>query len=247
MNGIPSRVRVAAGLDPSAGAGLLADAQAVQACGAGLEGVVTALTVQDRGRFHRFEPVDEALVQAQWRALHKPGERVVCKLGMTGGAALLDWLLRAIDEADQPLVLDPVWRASSGTLLADENWRAVLLKQAGVVDLLTPNLDEVNWLLQDVVDDGDRAAKLLLQQGFVRVLIKGGHQSGRWLCDRFYIDGSRVASWCWPALPGSYRGTGCRLASAIAGWYAMGLDWQQAVDRALHWLHAWLPEHGIKV
>ena len=55
--GAPPRVLVAAGLDPSGGAGLAADVEALLAVGARALPVATALTVQGPAGAFRFEPV----------------------------------------------------------------------------------------------------------------------------------------------------------------------------------------------
>ena len=231
-------VWVAAGLDPSGGAGLLADQMAVHSTGAWMQGVVTAHTVKSLGRCLSVRPVDETLQRAQWQALMEDGPADVCKLGMTGSAAMLDWLLQQMVEQGVPVVVDPVLRASSGAKLVDPDWLSVLRAQASRVALLTPNLEEVDALLAgEPVTDMDEAAARLQALGFGHVLIKGGHGSGPEKVDRLYRGGHLLAQWRWPALAGTFRGTGCRLASATAGWYAQGCDWSEAVERAGHWLH----------
>ncbi len=233
-----ARVWVAAGLDPSAGAGLLADQMAVRSTGAWMQGVVTAHTVQNLRQCLSVLPVEPALLRQQWQALIDEGLPDVCKLGMTGSAEMLDWLLDQMARHGVPVVVDPVLQASSGTALADREWLSVLRAQAGRVALLTPNLDEVAALLGDArTDNLDEAASRLRAMGFHQVLIKGGHGRGEEKVDRLYRDGDLAGQWRWPALPGSFRGTGCRLASATAGWFAMGCDWPEAVERAGHWLH----------
>src|SRR5471032_31113 len=78
---VPS-VLILAGLDPSGGAGLLADAEAVRACGARPLCVATALTVQTTRRARRFEPVPAALVREQSLALLEEEDVRAIKLGM---------------------------------------------------------------------------------------------------------------------------------------------------------------------
>src|SRR5205085_10705786 len=64
----PPAVLVLAGLDPSGGAGLLADVVAVRACGVVLLCVATALTVQAARAALRFQAVDAPLlvVSIRW-------------------------------------------------------------------------------------------------------------------------------------------------------------------------------------
>ncbi len=230
------RVWLASGLDPTADAGFMADQQAVWAAGVLAQGVVTALTAQNAAGVQGIFPVPLDWIKAQWDALLVDGLPDACKLGMTGTAEVLSWLLQSMHGFRVPVVLDPVHKATRGQSLADEAYRQALLAQAPMVALLTPNLDEVAWLLGYVEPEREAAAAVLSSLGFERILIKGGHGRDEWLVDTYYEQGVEKARWRWPARSGTYRGTGCRLAAAIAAYHARGLDWQQAIDQALNWL-----------
>ncbi len=234
-----NRVWIAAGLDPSGGAGVLADVAAVHAMGAWPQAVITALTVQNLHQALEVRSVELDLIQAQFSALRQEGRPRVCKLGMVGQAKTLEWLLQWLGDEQIPVVLDPVMQASAGHALMSGDALAALRRHARRIDLLMPNLDELQTLLEVKNLPGpDEAARQLHDMGFARVLIKGGHGTGPVREDALYEHGRCLARWSWPALPGSFRGTGCRLASATAAAYAMGKHWADAVAQALHWLHA---------
>ncbi len=231
-------VWIAAGLDPSGGAGVLADVAAVNAMGAWPQAVITALTVQNLCEALDVRSVETELIRTQFTLLRREGRPRVCKLGMAGRASTLEWLLQWLAEEQVPVVLDPVMWASAGHALMQRETLTLLRRHAQSIALLTPNMDEVRALLGvQKLPAPDVAAERLYAMGFARVLLKGGHGEGPVLEDRLYEQGRCVASWSWPALPGKFRGTGCRLASAIAAAHAMGQDWPDAVDRALQWLH----------
>ena len=80
-------VLVLAGLDPSGGAGLLADAETVRALGAHPLCVATALTVQTMRAARRFQPVDPSLIADAMRALLEEEDVRAIKVGMVGDAA----------------------------------------------------------------------------------------------------------------------------------------------------------------
>ena len=80
-------VLVLAGLDPSGGAGLLADAETVRALGAYPLCVATALTVQTMRAARRFQPVDPSLIADAMRALLEEEDVRAIKVGMVGDAA----------------------------------------------------------------------------------------------------------------------------------------------------------------
>jgi hydroxymethylpyrimidine/phosphomethylpyrimidine kinase len=62
------------------------------------------------------------------------------------------------------------------------------------------------------------------------VLVKGGHRGGAPV--DLLVEGRRVTRFTGRRRPGTARGTGCRLASAIAGYLAGGESLDEAVRRA---------------
>jgi len=231
------RVLVVAGLDPSGGAGLLADAEALAKVGARSWAVAAALTAQGPGGAGGFLPITPEFLLKQLEALLGGGElpRAV-KTGMLGTAALaraLSERLAAPPLARAPLVVDPVLSASTGAPLLDAGDQtpgealAPLLERAR---LATPNLSELSLLTgQDTsTDEGAvRAARLLPARA---VLVKGGHRGGAPV--DLLVEGRRVTRFGGRRRPGTARGTGCRLASAIAGLLARGESLETAVRRA---------------
>jgi hydroxymethylpyrimidine/phosphomethylpyrimidine kinase len=69
------------------------------------------------------------------------------------------------------------------------------------------------------------------------VLIKGGHGEGDEIINSWF-SASHDQVWRWPRLSGGFHGSGCTLASAIAACLATGLDMQQALSAAQHWVQA---------
>jgi hydroxymethylpyrimidine/phosphomethylpyrimidine kinase len=217
-------VLVLAGLDPSGGAGLLADAEAVRESGARPLCVATALTVQTSRAARNFAPVPAALVEQQARALLEEEPVAAVKLGMLATPALAAAALAIAGEARVPLVVDPVLRASSGAPLFDGDARAAYLPLfAGAV--VTPNLGEAAALLGLAAPPADvasmaEAARALVALGARAALVKGGHLEGEAvdvLCEGAALHELRAAR-----LAAGARGTGCRLASALAARLALG-------------------------
>lgn len=231
------RVLVVAGLDPSGGAGLVADLEALAAVGARGWAVASAVTAQGPRGARGFEPVSLALLLAQIDALLAGRERPrAVKTGMLATAALARALAARLAErplSKVPLVVDPVLGASSGAALLDLGGAtpaealATLLSRAR---LATPNLPELAALTgRDVSSDAGaiRAARELPSRA---VLVKGGHREGAPV--DLLVQGRRVTRLAGRRRPGTARGTGCRLASAVAGLLAAGLPLEEAVRRA---------------
>jgi hydroxymethylpyrimidine kinase/phosphomethylpyrimidine kinase len=255
-----------AGSDPTGGAGLQADLQVLRARGVHGMGVVTALTVQDTARVHQVLPAFPSVVRDQLRVLLRDVTPHAVKIGMLAtddvlrAVALgLDALEGAGDAPSPPLVLDPVLRASDGTLLLERRAWGGLRELVGRVALVTPNLPEAEALVER--DVSSRAGVEAAARDFVRslgagaALVKGGHAEGAPDDCLARREGSGVrVDW----LPGErvegapVHGTGCALSSAIAAELARGADPGAAVDAARTWLRGALrtaraPGHGARL
>jgi hydroxymethylpyrimidine/phosphomethylpyrimidine kinase len=225
-------VLCAAGHDPSGGAGIGADGEAIRAAGAHALSVVTCLTTQDSCGLRRLWPQPPTQVDEQCRLLLADSRVTAIKIGLLGDTALLRTLVGVIqDHPDLPVVLDPVLATGAGQSVAD----AALCNQMRqrlfpAVTLLTPNVPEAQTLSDAVAPDD--CAEHLLRLGCMWVLITGTHASGEQVTNRLYGRNGSRASWDWPRLPGEYHGSGCTLASAIAGRLALGQEVPQAVAEA---------------
>jgi hydroxymethylpyrimidine/phosphomethylpyrimidine kinase len=237
-------VLVLAGLDPSGGAGLLADAEAVRATGARPLCVATALTVQTTRAARRFTPVDAALVAESARALLEEEDVRAVKIGMIGGPAVADAVAPLLERHRRlPRVVDPVLAASSSASLFDGPLpaaRNAYLRLASGA-LLTPNAPEAAALLGIERLDDPLAAAALLGKGAGAVLLKGGHLPGNPTDFLFRPEGTERFSE--PRIPVTARGTGCRLASGVAAGLALGMPLREAIVAARALVREYLQSH----
>lgn len=232
------RVLVVAGLDPSGGGGLLADAGAVEAVGARVWTVATAFTAQGSGGARGFTATTPEFLLAQLEALLGGRERPrAVKTGMMGTAALVRALAERLGRRPLgrvPLVVDPVLAASSGASLLDTGGLSPgealgpLLERARLV---TPNLAELAALTGDDTSTDENAVRAARRLPSRAVLVKGGHRAGAPV-DLLVEGRRRVTRLPGRRRPGTARGTGCRLASAIAGLLAQGTSLEESVRRA---------------
>lgn len=225
------------GLDPSGGAGLQADIEAIGQSGAHAAIACTALTVQNSQQVFGFEVTSKALLLAQANAVVNDLPIRCVKSGMLGTtdniAALADFLR---EHPDYYYVLDPVLVANSGGSLGDQ---ATLVKAfvelIPLATLLTPNTVELRALTGE--DDLELATQKLFAMGAKAVLVKGGHEdTPDHIRNALYIDGELISETRCPRLEGEYHGSGCSLASFIAGRLALGDELQAAVNHAETWL-----------
>lgn len=225
------------GLDPSGGAGLQADIEAIGQSGAHAAIACTALTIQNSQEVFGFEATSKELLLAQAHAVVGDLPIQCVKSGMLGTtdniAALAEFLR---EHPEYRYVLDPVLVANSGGSLGDQ---ATLVKAfvelIPLATILTPNTVELRALTGE--QDLEAATQKLFAMGAKAVLVKGGHEdTADYIRNALYIDGEFVAESHCPRLAGEYHGSGCSLASFIAGRLAMGDELKIAVQHAETWL-----------
>jgi hydroxymethylpyrimidine/phosphomethylpyrimidine kinase len=226
-------VMVFAGSDPSGGAGLQADIEAIASMGAHAAPVVTALTVQDSQGMIRFEPTDAGLIVEQARAVLEDMPVAAIKVGMLGSVENAEAIHSILmDYPDIPVVLDPIIRAGGGgELSSDEIIDAMVSLLFPLTTILTPNSEEARALAPEA-DTLDACAQELLELGSEFILITGTHENTEHVMNRLYSGHQLMESFAWERLPHSYHGSGCTLSSAIAGLLAHGLEPFTAINEA---------------
>lgn len=232
MSSPPPIVLTFAGSDPTGGAGLQADLLTLASMGCHPLSVVTALTVQDTHGVSAVEAVDAAQVRRQAERLLADIEVAAFKLGILGSAANVAAIAAILaDYAAVPVVLDPVLASGRGDTLASgemiASLRELLVPQSTV---MTPNSLEARRLAEE--EDLAQAARRLVARGAEYVLVTGTHEPARQVVNTLYDAGGVVREDRWPRLAGTYHGSGCTLASAIAAALANGLAVPEAVRDA---------------
>ena len=219
----PPVVLIIASNDPSGGAGLAADIQAVSALGAHPAPVAAAFTVQDTRDVRRVQALDPEFVSEQARAVFADLPVAAIKLGLLASAEVGRAVARLLREhPGLPLVVDPVLRASGGAGLAEDALLQVYLQEIfPLASVVTPNMAESRRLAPETADAA-AAARILLKIGAAHVLITGADEPTAEVHNLLLsADGGRE-DFTWPRLPGVYHGSGCTLASAIAARLARG-------------------------
>jgi hydroxymethylpyrimidine/phosphomethylpyrimidine kinase len=228
-----------AATDPSGGAGLQADILTLSSMGCHALSVVTAITVQDTIGVHGVLPIDAEWVADQARSVLEDMPVTVFKIGLLGSVETIAAIAEVVsDYPEVPLVLDPVMTSGRGDELASEDvvaaMRELLVPQT---TLITPNSLEARRLAIDEVDDSDEpsleeCARRILTLGCEYVLITGTHENTPQVVNTLYSQEGVVRSDSWERLPGTYHGSGCTLAAAIAATIANGLSVSEAVRDA---------------
>lgn len=226
-------VMVLAGHDPSGGAGIQADMEAIASQGGHAVSVITCLTVQDTCNVQRIEPVVDYLIEQQAEALLADMPIAAIKIGLLGSIPAVQAVHRILLQApDVPVILDPILAAGGGkSLSSDLLLEAIREYLLPLTTLLTPNVPEAAQLAIHG-DTLDAYALSLLDQGCSHVLLTGTHADTAQVENALYGEGKRLRTWTWERLPETYHGSGCTLASACAVNLAKGMDMVKAVATA---------------
>lgn len=234
----PPIVLAFAASDPSGGAGIQADLMTLSSMGCHVLTVITAITVQDTLGVEAVHALDADWVEDQARAVLEDMPVAAFKIGMVGSVENISVIAEIVsDYPDIPLVLDPVLASGRGDELASEEMleaiRELLLPQTTV---LTPNSMEARRLAEEDEDedapDLANCAQRLISYGCEYVLVTGTHENTPKVINTLYGENGQIRSDRWERLPGSYHGSGCTLASAIAANLANGQDVADAVRDA---------------
>ena len=237
--------------DPTGGAGLQADLLAIASMGCHAASIVTGTTVQDSAGVEEFVALDADHVDDQARTILEDMPVAAFKIGVLGDVETVAAVAEIVsDYPDLPVVLDPVIASARGDAFGDDDsLRAIRELLLPLATLVTPNSYEARRLatLDDGSDDEeseteapghkaitlDAAAALLIEWGAEFVLVTGTHENTPDVVNALFgeRDGAvaRLREDTWQRLAGSYHGSGCTLASAIAALLAAGLSLENAV------------------
>jgi len=250
---IPHALSIA-GVDPSGGAGVLADIKTMSALGAYGTAVIAALTAQNTQGVTGIAPVAPEFVAQQIDTLFADVPIDAVKIGMLGQKLVTRVVAERMAHWNPAhLVLDPVMIAKSGDALLEPaavaELREALVPRA---TMITPNLPEAGVLLDtspaDSLKEMRRAAeklrRLLDDAGERWVFLKGGHLPGSDTTDLLH-DGDRMIE-----LPGrridtpNTHGTGCTLSAALSALLPQVKDVPETARRAKTYLVAAIAQSG---
>ena len=229
-----------AGLDPSGGAGIVADIKTIAALGGFPAAALTSITYQNTTGVFGAEHQTAATLRAQVEPIVADLEVAAAKTGMLPTAEIVAEVARLFAEENLPApVVDPVMVATSGDVLIDEEavhiLRTRLLPLARVV---TPNIPEAEKLAGFAIeteDDMRRAAQFIQSLGARAVLVKGGHRQirpGEAVDVLLGEDGILTELRSEYLDVGEVHGSGCTLSAAIAACLGQGMSLQHAVETA---------------
>lgn len=227
-----------AGLDPSGGAGIIADIKTFAAFGCFPTAAVSSITFQNTQGVYGSESQSAGAIRGQVIPILDDYTVDAVKTGMLPTSEAIEETAKIISERSlRNLVVDPVVRSTSGYDLIDNAALKALIKSLfPPSDLITPNIPEAERISGIAIDserDIHDAAEVMRKFGARNILIKGGHLGSSDIARDFLFLGEELT-----VLEGEYyettatHGTGCTLSSAIAANLALGRDLREAVGIA---------------
>lgn len=241
----PPLVLTIAGFDPTSGAGITADLKTFAANQTYGVACISCHTVQNTQGARSFYPVPPAQLEEELECLLEDVSPQAGKLGMLGTRAAVEVVMRQLERHRLPwLVLDPVYAATSGVRLCDEDaWQLLRERLLPLAHVVTPNLGEaaaLTGLAVTKLAEMEEAARRIHQMGVRYVVIKGGH------LERpvdLVFDGDQMVTLAADRVrtPNTH-GTGCTFSAAIAANLAGGKRVLDAVVQAKAYVTAALKQ-----
>ena len=228
-----------AGVDPSGGAGIIADIKTFFAFGVFPTAAISSITFQNTQGVFGAEHQTAKSVRQQIEPILNDYEVAAVKTGMLPTGEVIEEVASILSERKlRNIIVDPVVRSTSGyDLIDDHALRSLINKLFPRSDLVTPNVPEAERITGIAIENEDDirdAASIIRGFGAENVLIKGGHlrRTANEARDYLFIGDERYVITAEFHETRATHGTGCTLSSAIAAGMALGNDLVSAVRRA---------------
>lgn len=233
-----------AGIDPSGGAGIVADIKTIAAFGCFPAAAITSITFQNAQRVFGAEHQSPATLRAQVEPIVRDVKVAAAKTGMLPTAKIVAEVVRLFSEEDLPApVVDPVMVSTSGhDLIGEEAFAILTTELLSVARLVTPNIPEAERLAGFAIQtekDMKRAAEAICSLGAPAVLVKGGHRLASQVqaLDVLIDNAGAFTEFREEYIDvGEVHGSGCTLSAAIAANLARNLSLVDAIAAAKNYL-----------
>lgn len=231
-----------AGLDPSGGAGVIADIKTFSAFGCFAAAAISSITFQNTNGVFGAEHQTSDSVRQQVEPIIDDYEIAALKTGMLPTLEVIEEVARLKDKmGNARFVVDPVVRSTSGYDLIDNDALRSLTKVLfPLSDLITPNRPEaerISGVAIESLEDIRAAASVMRSMGARNVLIKGGHiasnaNGNRKATDYLFLNEELHTFDADFIETTATHGTGCVLAAAITANLSLKRGMKESVGLA---------------
>lgn len=227
-----------AGLDPSGGAGILADCKTFEQHQVIGLAVLTANTIQTENDFIELQWMDLNFIMESIKTLFKNYPITVVKIGIVPSLSFLNTIVETIRKLapNTKIVWDTVLKSSSNYDFLTMYNRAELNSILTKIDLITPNYDEIQKLYPNYIKD-----KLWTKNELpTAILVKGGHNKTALGTDYLFIQNEIIELPPTNTFDRPKHGSGCVLSAAIAANLALGKNLKEACTDAKLYIEKYL-------
>jgi hydroxymethylpyrimidine/phosphomethylpyrimidine kinase len=222
-----------AGSDSGGGAGIQADLKTFSALGVYGTSVITAITAQNLDGVTGIQPIDPEIVRKQMIAVFTGYPVMGVKTGMLFSTEIIETVTETYSLYKSiPLVIDPVFAATSGSkLIQDSAIQALINNLFPLATVITPNIPEAEFLSGNKInteDDLKKVAEKLFATYKIPILAKGGHLENS--ANDILVDSNGLRIYPQETIRGvNNHGSGCTFSAAIAAELAKGASVREAI------------------
>ncbi len=168
------QVLTIAGSDPSSGAGIQSDLLVFSSLRVYGVSVITSLTAQNTQGIIDIKGLEPSIIRAQLDAVFNDFRIRAIKIGMVYTKDVVDLLYDYLKDIKIPIVIDPVLRSTTNTILLREDAYDSLKRLLRLAYVITPNIREAEMLTGMSINDIEDA-KSACKEFRRDIIITGGH------------------------------------------------------------------------
>lgn len=223
-----------AGLDPSGGAGILADIKTFEQHKVTGFAISTANTIQTENQFYEIQWTDLSFVIRSIETMFLNYKISAVKIGIVSSLNDLNQIVSTVKQLSPltKIVWDPVLKSTTKFEFMTIEDRLDLKNILSKIDLITPNYHEAEILFPDFISKENEFSS--------SILLKGGHNEKAIGTDRLFLKDE-----IFELLPSEKKcsekhGSGCVLSSAIASNLALNQSIKEACKNAKIYIENYL-------
>ncbi|KAF2508016.1 hydroxymethylpyrimidine/phosphomethylpyrimidine kinase [Flavobacterium zhairuonense] len=227
-----------AGLDPSGGAGILADIKTFEQHKVSGFAIATANTIQTENKFYEIQWINLSFVIRSIETLFLSYKITAVKIGIVPSLHYLNRILSTIKllSPSTQIVWDPVLKSTTEFDFLNIEDHSDLLKILSKIDLITPNHIEIEQLLPGFIKEN-----LWIENEIsTAILLKGGHNLNAIGKDQLFLKNEIIDLFPSEKYCSEKHGSGCVLASAIASNLALNQPLEVACKNAKTYIEKYL-------
>jgi hydroxymethylpyrimidine/phosphomethylpyrimidine kinase len=227
-----------AGLDPSGGAGVLADAKTFEQHLVTGFAIITANTIQTENEFFEMQWTNLSFVIRSIETLFENYKISAVKIGIVPSLHYLNRILSIIklQSPNTKIVWDPVLKSTTNFEFLTIEDKLDLNKVISKIDLITPNYNEIEQLFPGFISEN----LWIEYENSTAILLKGGHNATDPGKDQLFLKNEIINLLPSEKICFEKHGSGCVLSSAITANLALNQSVTEACMNAKIYIEKYL-------